>query len=93
MGRKREWGCNYAAGTKDSEIELKSRLVYNGKLTRKWLSSEETASSTVSLESINLTFAINAREERDVMIAYVPNAFVQTLIPSELLEEINTIII
>jgi len=47
----------------------------------------------VSLESINLTFAINAREERDVMIAYVPNAFVQTLIPSELLEEINTIII
>ena len=77
---------------KTAKNEVKSRLVYNGKETRKWLSREETASSTVSLESINLTFAINAREERDVMIVDVPNAFVQTLMPSELLEENNTII-
>ncbi len=44
------------------------------------------------LESINLTFAIDAHEERDVMIADVPNAFVQTWMPSELLEENNRII-
>jgi len=45
---------------KDSENEVKSRLVYNGKETRKWLSREETASPTVSLESIDLAFAIDA---------------------------------
>ena len=77
---------------KESEDEVKSRLVYNGKETRKWLSREETASPTVSLESINLTFAIDAHEERDVMIADVPNAFVQTCMPSELLEEDKRII-
>ena len=71
---------------KDSEEDVKSRLVYNGKETRKWLSREETTSPTVSLESINLTFAIDSHEARDVMIADVPNAFVQTCMPSELLE-------
>ena len=76
---------------KDSD-EVKSRLVYNGRETRKWLSREETASPTVSLESINLTFAIDAHEERDVMIADVPNAFVQICMPSELLEEDKRII-
>jgi len=35
---------------------------------------EETASPTVLLESINLPFAIDAHEERDVMIADVSNA-------------------
>ena len=30
---------------KDSEEDVKSRLVYNGNETRKWLSREETASS------------------------------------------------
>jgi len=77
---------------KDSENEVKSRLVYNGKESRKWLSREETANPTVSLESINLTFAIDAHEERNVMIADVPNAFVQTCMPSELLEEDRRII-
>ena len=72
---------------KASQEDVKSRLVYNGKETRKWLSKEETASPTVSLESINLTFAIDAHEERDVMIADVPNAFVQTCMLSELLED------
>jgi len=78
--------------TKDSQEDVKSRLVYNRKETRKWLSREETASPKVSLEIINLTFAIDAHEERDVMIADVPNAFVQTCMPSELLEEDNRII-
>ena len=59
--------------TKDSQEDVKSRLVYNRKETRKWLSREETASPKVSLEIINLTFAIDAHEE--------PNAFVQTCMP------------
>ena len=45
---------------KDSENEVKSRLVYNGKETRKWLSREEIAGPIVSLESIHLTFAMYA---------------------------------
>ena len=77
---------------KDSEDEVKSRLVYNGKEIRKWLSREETASPTVSLESIKLTFAIDAHEERNVMTADVSNAFVQIWMPSELLKENNQII-
>ena len=74
---------------KEGENDVKSRLVYNGKGTRKWLSREDTASPTVALESINLTFAIDAHEERDVMIADVPNAFVQTNMPPEMLCEGN----
>lgn len=74
---------------KEGEEDIKSRLVYNGKETRKWLSREDTASPTVSLESINLTFAIDAHEERDVMIADVPNAFVQTQMPLDMLSKGN----
>ena len=64
---------------KEREVDVNSRLVYNGKGTRKWLSREATASPTVALENINLTFAIDAHEERDVMIADVPNAFVRLM--------------
>ena len=53
------------------------------------MSREDTASPTVALESINLTFAIDAHEERDVMITDVPNAFVQTNMPPEMLCEGN----
>jgi hypothetical protein len=52
-------------------------MVYNGKPTRRWLSREDAASPTTSLESIMLTAIIDAKEGRDVMTADVPNAFVQ----------------
>ena len=56
-------------------------MVYNGKPTRKWLSHEDSASPTVSLESIFLTSIIDAKEERDVMTADIPNAFIQAHMP------------
>ena len=54
---------------------IKGRMVYNGKPTREWLTREETASPTVSLESTFLTVMIDAKEGRDVMTNDVPNAF------------------
>ena len=56
------------------------------------MSREDTTSLTVALESINLTLAIDAHEERDVMIADVPNAFVQTNMPPEMLSKGSRII-
>jgi hypothetical protein len=43
---------------------------------------EETASPTAQVESILLTAVIDAKEGRDVMTADIPNAFVQTDVPS-----------
>ena len=38
---------------------------------------DDAASPTASLESIMITGVIDAHEERDVMTADVPNAFIQ----------------
>jgi hypothetical protein len=64
--------------TEKRDKTIKGRLVYNGKPTPEWLSRENSASPTASLESIFLTAIIDAKEVRDVMTADVPNAFIQT---------------
>ena len=56
----------------------KGRMVCNGKPTREWLTKEESASPTVSLESVFLLAIIDAKEGRDVMSADVPNAFIHS---------------
>jgi len=61
--------------------EVKGRMVYNGKPTRGWVNREDAASPTVALESIMLTVVIDAREDRDMMTADVPNAFIQAPMP------------
>ena len=60
---------------------VKGRLVYNRKYTREWISREDSASPTVSTESILLTCCIDAHEGRDTMSADIPNAYIQTEIP------------
>jgi hypothetical protein len=60
---------------------VKGRMVYNGKPTREWLSSEDSTSPTAALKSIMLTAAINAHEEHGVMKCDIPNAFIQALMP------------
>ena len=67
--------------TEKRDGTIKGRMVYNGKPTREWLSREDSASPTVSLESIFLTSIIDAKEKRDVMSADIPNAFIQTDMP------------
>ena len=67
--------------TEKRDQTIKGRMVYNGKQTRDWLSKEDSASPTAALESIMITAVIDAHEERDIMTADVPNAFIQTKIP------------
>ena len=60
---------------------VKGRHVFQGSQTRDWVSREETASPTASLEAITTTCVIDAHEGRDVMTCDIPNAFIQTEIP------------
>ena len=65
----------------NDEKTVKGRLVYDGSKTRDWVSREEAASPTVFMESISLTTVIDAKENRDVMTADIPNAFIQAHMP------------
>ena len=65
----------------EGKTKVKGRMVYNGKPTRAWIDKDETASPTVSLESLFLTSVIEAHEGRDVMTADIPNAFIQAEMP------------
>ena len=67
--------------TEKRDGSVKGRMVYNGKPTREWLSKDDAASPTASLEAIMLTAVIDAKEGRDVMTADIPNAFIQTKLP------------
>ena len=52
--------------------------VFDGRATKEWLTKEDSASPTATLEGIMLTITIDAHEGRDLMTADVPNAFIQT---------------
>ena len=67
--------------TEKRDGRVKGRLVYNGKPTRQWLNKEEAYAPTASLEGIFLTAIIDAKEQRDVMSADIPNAFIQAQMP------------
>src|SRR5210317_442834 len=67
--------------------EVKGRLLFRGDGTREWLSREDTASPTASLEAIELTCTVDAYERRDMMSMDVPNAFIQTFMPDPKLED------
>ena len=68
--------------TKKRDRSIKARTVYNGKPTREWHTREEATSPTASLESIFLTSIISSKENRDVMSADIPNAFIQASMPA-----------
>ena len=61
--------------------DLKGRVVSNGKPTREHLGKEDSASPAASVESAFLTCIADAHEERDVMSADAPNAFIQVMFP------------
>ena len=67
--------------TQKRDGTVKNRTVFDGSGTRDWISKEETASPTVTTESVMMTAAVEAKEKRDTMINDVPNAFIQALIP------------
>ena len=65
----------------NEEKMVKGWLVYNGSRTRDWVSCEDAASLMLFMESISLTTVIDAKENRDVMTADIPNAFIQAHMP------------
>jgi Reverse transcriptase (RNA-dependent DNA polymerase) len=68
---------------KKRDLTVKGRMVAGGDKQRGMIPKEEASSPTVSLESVMLTSAIDAIEERDVASADLPNAFVQTRLENE----------
>ena len=73
--------------TKKKNGILKARACANGSIQRDYISKEEAMSPTAATESVLITATIDARQKRDVMIADVPNAFVQTEIPIDIKQE------
>ena len=67
--------------TEKRDGSIKGRMVANGAPTREWLSNEDSASPTASVESIFLTGVIEAYEGRSVLTLDVPNAFIQAQMP------------
>lgn len=57
---------------------VKGRACANGSTQRDYINKEDAASPTAVTESILITATIDAKENRDVMSADIPNAFVQT---------------
>ena len=57
---------------------LKGRACADGRKQQKSSEKDEATSYTACLESIFLTGVIEAKEEREVAVADIPNIFVQT---------------
>ena len=64
--------------TEKRDGRIKGRTCANGSTQRSYIDKDDAASPTVMSESILLTATVEAKEERDVMTADIPNAFVQT---------------
>ena len=69
--------------TEKRDGTVKGRAVHNGKPTRAWLNKDECSSPTVSMESSCITAIVDALEGRDIMTNDIPNAFIQTDMPSD----------
>ena len=50
----------------------------NGSVQREWMRDEDASSPTVITESVSLTAAIEAKEDRHVVTLDIPNTFIQT---------------
>ena len=61
----------------------KGKTYANGSTQHSYASKDEASSPTAATESILLTTAIEAKEERDVTTLDIPNAFLQTSLPKD----------
>jgi hypothetical protein len=62
---------------------IKARTCANGSMQREYIDREDVTSPKAVTESILITGVIEAKQQRDIMMNDVPNAFVQTLIPQD----------
>ena len=56
--------------------DIKARTCANGSSQRDYMPKEEVSSPTAATESIFLTGAIEAKQNRDILTLDIPNAFV-----------------
>jgi hypothetical protein len=64
--------------TEKRDKTIKGRLVAGGDKQKDFITKEDKSSPTVATEAVLLTCAIDAAERRDVAVADLPNAFIQT---------------
>jgi hypothetical protein len=48
-----------------------------------YITKEDVTSTTVTAEAVMLTCVIDAQEDRDVAMVYIPNTFIQTVVSKE----------
>jgi hypothetical protein len=64
--------------TEKRDETVKAQVCANGSTQRAYIAREEASSLTAASEAIIMTGVIDAKQKRDVMTLYIPNAFVQT---------------
>ena len=62
---------------------IKARACVIGSTQRNYISREEAESPTVSTEAVLITGVIEAKQQRDIITADIPNALIQTSINEE----------
>ena len=63
--------------------QIKARKVSGGNKQRDFVNEEDASSPTVATKSVLLTSVLEAKENRDVAIMDIPNAFIQTVIEDD----------
>jgi hypothetical protein len=63
--------------------KIKGRTVAGGNKQQDYISKEDASSQTVATESLVLSCIIDTKEEQDVAVVDIPNAFVQTRVENE----------
>jgi len=64
--------------TEKRDGKIKGRTVADGSKQRLWINKEELSSPTVAVESVVLSAIIDAKEQREVTVVDIPNAFIHT---------------
>ena len=70
---------------KKRSSQIKARLVAGGDKQRDFISNADVGSPTCSTESVMLTSAIDAHQNRHVATVDIPNAFVQTVMHDKII--------
>ena len=68
--------------------KIKARAVANVSTQRAYTDRDKETSTTAASDAIIITGVIESKQYRDVMINYIPNAFVQTPVPQDEGDEI-----
>jgi len=64
--------------TEKRDGRIKGRTVADGSKQRLWINKEDVSGPTVTVESVTVSAIIDAKEQREVTVLDIPNAFIQT---------------